>query len=475
MEPMNFSTIKNNIRTNKNLESTLEQLAENYQFSQYKVAVYDLLFNCITFLEMLDDTKNNNYLLKDSQSKEITKWVIAIFDNYANLESLVYERQDLMKIRDKIESNIEMLSYYTDEVETYEYILNRIEGRFIHNYYDLEDDSSFAGNLLQFIFETDENIVINEKIKLTLSQLPIRITKNKFHEYIENSLELYKGAYISDLNNFIDMLKGTAILGQDYKGYHRDIWENIEILRNTDYKNIEKPQYDNIVDIKIDIANKIEKIYSVYTLGASIINNLIEISYCDRFSSFADNDTLHIVDELFHIIKIKGEKIGADDELFNSLERIEGVIETNLGDIEKYAPVIETANTKYNKFIKEYGFSVTYKNIQKLDYMSATSSYFMNPEKMDMTEDDDRIDEFTLAKIKKELIFCIDEYLKDKSQIYRRAIMSRLLYYLPVTFKKPQEIHSYIINSLEQCSDLNEKNASKELLRQVIDDLSPLS
>ena len=84
-------------------------------------------------------------------------------------------------------------------------------------------------------------------------------------------------------------------------------------------------------------------------------------------------------------------------------------------------------------------------------------------------------DDFTLAKIKKELISCIDEYLKDKSQLYRRAIMSRLLYYLPVTFKKPQEIHSYIVNSLEQCSDLNEKNVSKELLRQVIDDLSPLA
>ncbi|WP_273323582.1 hypothetical protein [Vallitalea guaymasensis] len=475
METMNFSTIKNNIKTNKNLESTLDQLAVNYQFRQYKVAVYDLLFNCITFLEMLDDEKNNNHLLKDNQSKEIIEPIISIFDNYENLESLVFDREDLMKIRNKIESNIEVLSYYTDEVETYEYILNRIEGKFIQDYYDLEDDSSFAGNLIKFIFETDENIVINEKIKLVLSQLPIRITKNKFHEYIENSLELYKGAYTSDLNNFIEMLKGTAILGQEYKGSHRDIWESIEILRNTDYKNIEKPQYDNVVGIKMDIADKIEKIYSVYTLGASILNNLIEISYCDRFSSFAENDDLEIVDELFHIIKIKGEKIGVDDELFNSLERIEGVIETNLGDIEEYAPIIETANNKYNKAIEEYGLAVSYKNIQKLDYMSATSSYFMNPEKMDMTEGDDRVDDFTLAKIKKELISCIDEYLKDKSQLYRRAIMSRLLYYLPVTFKKPQEIHSYIVNSLEQCSDLNEKNVSKELLRQVIDDLSPLA
>jgi hypothetical protein len=470
MESMNFATIKNNVRTNKNLESTLEQLGVNYQFMQFKVAVYDLLFNSITFLEMLYD-EDNNYL-ENSDSREIVESIISILNNYENIESLFFEKDNLMNLRNKIESNMEILSYYADEVKTYEYIINRIEGRFSKDYYDLEDDQSFAGNLIQFIFETDENIVINEKIKLTLSQLPIRMTKNKFYEYVENSLELYKGAYTTDLSNFIDMLEGTAILGQEYKGAYKAIFGGIETLRNADYKNIEKVQFDNIVDIKADIAERIDEIYSVYTLGVSILNNLIEISYCDRFDLFANNEQLKIVDELFHVIKIKGGDITVDDELYNSLEKIEGVIEANLEEIERYAPVIEKARTQHNKSIEEYGYADTYKNIEKLDYMSSTSSYFVDPDKIDWIENDTRVDEFTLAKTKKEFIAKIDEYLKDKPQEYKRATMSRLLYLLPVTFKKPQEIHSYIINSLEQCSNIHEKNASKELLRQVIEELS---
>lgn len=474
METMNFTTIKNNIRTNKNLESTLDQLAVNHQFNQYKVAVYDLLFNYITFLEMLDEEKINNHLEKDSNIQEVVESITSIVDNYKGLKSMIYDKEELMKIRNKIESDMKMLSYYTDEVETYEYIINRIEGKYSHDYYDLEEDQSFAGNLLQFIFETDENIVINEKIKLALSQLPIRLTKNKFYEYVENSLEIYKGAYTKDLNNFIDMLKGMAILGQEYKGSYKEIWDDIEILRNTDYRNIEKPQFDNIVNIKTNVADRIDKIYSIYTLGVSIINNLIELTYCDRLNLFEDKEDLKIVDELFYMIKIKEKNITADDELYNSLERIEGVIESNLDEIERYAPVIEIANTKYNKLIEEYGYLDTYENIKKLDYLSSTSSYFADPEKLDLIDNDDRVDEFTLAKMKKEFIASIDEYLKSKSQEYRRAIMSRLFYFLPVTFKKPQEIHSYIINSLQQCTDINEKNASKELLRQVMDDLSPM-
>lgn len=466
---MNLAEIRNNIRKNKNLGATLEHLGTNMQYNQYKAAIYDLLFNYITFLEIIEEEELSTHISECADVHETIDYIKQVIADYNGLITFNKDRKQLTDIIDKIKRDMEVLSHYIDEVEIYEYIINRIEGRFTKNYYELEDDESFAGYLIQNIFDSEDNVVINEKIKLSLSQLPIRITKNKFYNYIEDSLEKYKGAYITDFNSHIELLKDVAVF-EDDNIILENINTSIDILRKTDYKNLDSEGFHNIDDLKSSVAEKIDDIHSVYTLAANIINNLIEISYCDKYDSYIDDTDLVIVDEIFNLVKIKNDNSIDSDELHKSLERIEGVIEKNFEEISKYSGVFQLAKDKYKDEIDEYGYSDTFKNIEKIDYMLSTSSYFANPESMDEDKDESRVDEFTLAKAKKEFISFMDNYLKDKDRQYRRAIMARLFYYLPVSFKKPQDIHSYILNSLQQCSDINEKNAAKEILRGVMDD-----
>lgn len=474
MDTINLAMIRKNINSNIDLDKTLKQLAVKQQYNYYKVAIYDLVFNYITFLEMINEDDTMSILKLDNQSEEIVAFITSILKDYNNLNSCKLDTDDLLGFRKIIQSKIVALAAFSDEIEVYEYIINRTEGRFIQDYIDIEDDESFAGNLIRFIFENEENVIINEKIKAIISQLPVRITKNKFYEYIDTSLDIYKGAYVTDLNNYIEMVK-DSIMPMNLEEYNRSfegIRQSINILEKVDYKNINQEEFEQVYKEKMEVSDKINRISSVYSLGVSLINNLIEISLCDKAHLFINEKDLTGADNILHNISKNVDGFILGEDLSEQLEKIEGIIEESMDNIDKYSNLVQSVIKSHKNDLAELNLVGTYDNLQKVDFMLSTTSYFANPNKILRTDDDNRVDDFTLAKVKKDITQTIDVYIKDKSREYRRAIMGHLFYLLPVSFKTPREIHAYALNSLQQCSDINEKNASKQLIRQIMDEFS---
>lgn len=472
MDNMSLTTIKKNIDGKVDLCNTLKQLLIKQQHNYYKSAIYDLIFNYITFLEMIKDDEVIDKLNKDSQSNEIITYMKSVLEEYTNLSSCQLNIDELMKFRDKIEIQTGVLMAYLDESLLYEYIINRIEGKFINTYIDIEDDESFAGNIIKFIFEEEDNFIIGEKVKKILSQLPVRITNNKFYEYVEEALNLYKGAYSNDLNNFIELIKQT-ILPKEVDGYNSSfeyITNLIHILENTDYKNINEKDYENVKSVMVEISETISIITSVYTLITSITNNLIELSLCDKLPMFVNEKDLIYANDLLCSISKNIDDFIIDDQLAQQLENVEGIIEDNIYNVDKYNSLVQYVINSHMDELSSFDLATSYENIQKIDYMYGTSSLFVDYNKEISTNEEDRVDDFTLAKTKKQLIQLIEKSLKNKPRYYKRAVMGQLFDLIPVSFKKPEEIYNYIINSLNQCSDRNEKNASKQLIKEEINE-----
>ncbi|MCT4597918.1 MAG: hypothetical protein N4A50_08615 [Vallitalea sp.] len=474
MDIMSLATIKKNINEKIDIHNTLEQLLIKQQHNYYKSAVYDMIFNYITFLEMINDNDVIDKLNKDTGSDNIITYIKSILKEYTNLSSCQREIDELMEFRNKIETQTSVLMAYLDEALLYEYIINRIEGKFIKDYVDIEEDESFAGNILNFMFEEEDSFIIGEKVKKILSHLPVRITNNKFYEYVEESLNLYKGAYVNDLNNFIELLKQT-ILPKEVEGYNSTfeyITDLIGTLENTDYKNINEKDFENVKSITVEIAETISTIISVYTLITSITNNLIELSLCDKLSMFIDEEDLVDANILLNSISKNVEDFVIDEQLAQQLENVEGIIEENINNVDKYNSIVQHVIDSHMKDLHSFNLTTSYENIQKIDYIYATSSLFVDYNKEKITDEEKRVDEFTLAKSKKELIQLIERGIQGKSRYYKRAVIGQLFSMLPVSFKKPEEIYDYIIHSLNQCSDKYEKDASKQLIREVINEFS---
>ena len=78
------------------------------------------------------------------------------------------------------------------------------------------------------------------------------------------------------------------------------------------------------------------------------------------------------------------------------------------------------------------------------------------------------VDEVYMKRTETELIKEFDELLSSQSQIVCRAIMGNVLSKLPVFFNNKDEVMEYIGNSLRNCKDASEKNASAELLFEIM-------
>ena len=129
---------------------------------------------------------------------------------------------------------MELLSSYVDTFEVYEYAINRVEYRF-KDLEELEDDEEFAREVLRYIFEEEDNVIINDRIKDIIGQLPVRIAKKKYFDYIMGSLGELVGAQRDIFESYIYMIRSRAMLDitEEKKDMFPSLWEKKESWKDS--------------------------------------------------------------------------------------------------------------------------------------------------------------------------------------------------------------------------------------------------
>ena len=89
------------------------------------------------------------------------------------------ELEELNGLRDDTASAMEANTAYTDVFQAYEYVLNRLEGRFepqlMGNRNVRPDEEEWTAEIMAYIMDTDEPMVVNERVQSVVGQLPIRL------------------------------------------------------------------------------------------------------------------------------------------------------------------------------------------------------------------------------------------------------------------------------------------------------------
>ena len=146
--------------------------------------------------------------------------------------------------RKEIIERMEVLTAYTDRFQLHEYLLNRAEKKFESDLPEYDNDDE-ARKILQFIFEPEDNMEVNLRIKEMLSQIPVRMTTSRFYDLVKDSVTVYKGAERESLNGFIYMIESAAgIYEPKNNEFFKDLEYFKEIFNKADYKNLEKTEFD---------------------------------------------------------------------------------------------------------------------------------------------------------------------------------------------------------------------------------------
>ena len=196
----------------RNLEMNLPKYMNFMMSAYYRNSSIRLAMNYYTYLTMeQEEEQSPEWIALTTRLDKVIKDTILSEFNGMVLEEAVKEMDG---IRNQLIADTKMVTLYADQFQIYEYILNRMEGRFEEvealplNY----SDDKFVQRLLDYMMQDQDRSVISQKITEIVSTLPVRLTKQRYYEIVKDSFLLFVGSERQALEDRVFMLKSSAAL-----------------------------------------------------------------------------------------------------------------------------------------------------------------------------------------------------------------------------------------------------------------------
>ena len=175
------------IKKGRNLERSLPAFAGELSAVYGKAAILNLSMNYANYFVNTKEKETDRSF--DGAKKKINALIKSVIvDGDFSKESI----EEAEKIREEVKEGVDAATAFLSAFENFNYVLSR---KLPNKEYDGKefDTDDEARKILAYIFEDDDNIAINSKIQRVISELPIRYTKGKFFDIIENSVDRYTG------------------------------------------------------------------------------------------------------------------------------------------------------------------------------------------------------------------------------------------------------------------------------------------
>lgn len=461
------------VKNGKLLEENIPSLF-NYLTDQYHAyAGVRLVMHYVTLYEAYLDEGS----LWSQDAMDLTDRLNNLIrDNILN-QSMGHAHQEIIasvdQIRNGIMHRMKLLTAFTDVLINFEYILNRIEYRFKDECVFVEDDDELAREILRYIFDSQDNVIINEKIKDMLGQLPIRISRQKYFELLKESMHNYLGAQKASLNTYLYLLRSAAMLEpiDELEKMYPFLWEAKTFLFQLDYQKLDQSEYEQAREKIEQAATLLNRESSFYFGLQEVINEVYAILLCSPYSGM-DQIRDENTDVILALLKdvngyfMNKEQKELSSENLEQLIGLEGLQEELTVKLTEPEDTLYTVDIYYRYLVESIMLDkVMNVLLRTRDLLS--SSIFIDWEEK---EEDGMVGEKELdeeaAKLEAELTVLFAD--QDKSVM--RSVMANTLNKLPVFFKDHKEVMDYVRYSLQRCSDPYEKAACREIILDIIHD-----
>lgn len=449
------------IRNGKDPEKNMVLFADYLCSLCYRFSNICLSMNYYVFQQVLNDGLEDKELLKltEDVNKVISCGIIGD-DASGDMVGLIEE------VRSKIISTMKVLTSYTDIFSRYEYVINRVEYRFSEE--ELPEqytDENFTRKLMNYIVADEDSVVINSRISEVIAELPIRMTKSKFFERLNEGINVYKDTDKKSFEDFLYMVRSCAMI--ELPDEKDDFFDDLKSIHNTlihmDYENITVEEYQSLKEKINYTAVFIGDTVNLYMMLQQIVNNVYAILITKPYvKDFGEED--NICKSIISSINkgFEGENT-VDEELFIGLEGMqEKVYEEYMSCEYVLDDIKERKSANMDADLKNQ-YDILFKSEVLL-----SESLFV--EFVGNTIDDSVMDNKYFEQKKREFLEEVEEFFKTHNRAVNRAVMSVIISSLPIFFNNLEELQDYIYNSLDSCRQKAEKMACVEILNSAIEE-----
>lgn len=465
---------------NSNLENLLPEYVEQYMEMNSNYARIKMMMEYYMFYETISEGINPYIDTAKDTADFLHQLVETFFEKNPSLEECHKMAQELLTLRQEVVDRMQVLTAYVDCFVVYEYILNRVQYRF-EDQEMMPEDSVFAQDLVNFIFASQDNVTISDNIRFALGQLPMRMTRSRYFDLIQESISVYKGSDVSSLESFLYMFRTNAMLYQNehMSEYFTEFVPVLEELASLDYETIDQKTYEIYAEkIRIN-ASKLNDVSDLYMQLGQLINDMYSICVTAGYAQKEEklevtNIAIRGVNALFmqkdsNVWALcKDNKLETEEDklywLGEMFVQIEGMQESIYEGMNTAGAVLDEIMESHKETIVSLELTQDFMTLKKL-FLLTSNSVFADLEEKTIEE---KVTEQMAEDAAAELIEECKEFFKGKSRMIRRAIMANTLEKMPVFFTSAQEVADYVTTSLAQCSDEAEKYAAKQLLLEIM-------
>ena len=374
----------------------------------------------------------------------------------------------ILAMRTEVIDRMQVLTGYVDCFVVYEYILNRIQYRFDEKEV-LPEDTAFAQEVMNFIFGSNDNVTINDNLRVVLGQLPMRMTRSHYFDLIKNCISVYKGSEIESLEGFLYMFRTSAMYFTEFAGVLQELME-------ADYERMDRTLYELYAEKVRVSASKLNDLSDLYMQIGQIINGVYTLVVTEPYC--VDEEKMTVVDDVIRGINAlfleKEIDLWQREDLLTEEDRLNWLAEklpAVEGQQEKLYQSVNVAEAALDELlegraeeIEAAGLSDAFIKLHHLSQLNSSSVFAP----LESQESAGIVTAEIAEQETEKLLSELKELFQGRSRMFRRAIMAATVEKLPTFFKSAQEIADYMMNALNQCDDEAEKYASKQLILEMI-------
>jgi hypothetical protein len=459
------SAIKN-ISKNKDIETNLPIYGNSYMNAVYEYNMIRLTLNYYTMKEVVDE---GGVIHEDEALLSLLEDVHSIiFATIINKSEDVSEAiGKLHDIRKKLTDRMFVLTAYTDALQIYEYILNRIEYGITGDNYEV-DANDLCERVFKYLFSDNDKMVINSKIQMVTAQLPVRMTKSKFFDYLNATLNIYIGSDVEAVDDFVDMLRSTALLKKpaEYETLYPEIYNLINLLETTDYKKMEADTFGSVMEQFGMTTSRLTELVSNHLLAMEIVNALYSVLLSIGYQH-NEQDSIKSCENM--IKSLHGAFISESDipsEVDDEFYVIEGRQEILGEDILQFESILPDALEKTDEISWMMAEKI-FNNLSMISKLMGNSLFIdLDKESLDLSASDVEY----INKKRDELVNEFTAFFAEHTKDVNRAVMGAVFSNMPVLFNSMQETKDYIEHSITACGNDSELMACAKILDEMMEE-----
>lgn len=463
--------LEREISKGRNLEEAIPKFVVKLMDVYNRYSYVRFSMNYYTFYEILEDYGEKDNTL--SSLYDTFQGIVEAMLHHPGEEELRKELEQTEKLRNRITELMTSLTNCVDIFNIYEYCLNRVE----YNYKDGSEflhgaDEELTRDVLQYILQDRDQVVINGKISEVLRQLPIRMTKGHFFELLKEGIKVYRESEKGSVDDFIYMIRTVSMLDisentfalfQDVEGIYKE-------FADTDFSALDEEKYNNL-SAKLQYAvNEIQKNVDLYMMFADVVNDLYVILLSSLHLMGKDREDQKDEDTCLVLIQKEQELYQgvSYEDVYETLEDgflyLEGKQEKYSETFQKFGYLIDLIQESYPDVIRQLSMEEVFhafERISKLVSGSIFVEFEEHPEKREIAGM--KYINQKYQALEQEL----DTFFQNHPKNVNRAVMAHILSELPIAFGSVEELKDYILNALSGCRNQAEKAAAVQILTSM--------